>query len=123
MKALVVIPTFNERHNIGRIVPLVLEQDPELHVLVVDDNSPDGTAEVVKSMQIAEPRVHLMEREGKMGLGTAYIAGFQWALAEVQFFPGPGAVPPGIMAADPGPGSTGDRRLAGDPGQHLIAPT
>jgi len=84
MKALVVIPTYNERHNIGRIVPMVLQQDPELHVLVVDDSSPDGTAEVVKALRETEPRVHLLEREGKLGLGTAYIAGFQWALAETD---------------------------------------
>lgn len=77
---LVIIPTYNERDNVQRIVPLVLEQDSRLDVLVVDDGSPDGTGAVVREMAAAEPRVHLLERGGKMGLGTAYIAGFGWAL-------------------------------------------
>jgi len=84
MKALVVIPTYNERNNIERIVPLVLQQDPELHVLVVDDNSPDGTGAKVDEMRAAEPRLHVLHRKGKGGLGSAYIAGFEWALAETD---------------------------------------
>ena len=80
MKALVVIPTYNERHNIGRIIPHVLEQGPGIEVLVVDDNSPDGTGVLVQEMAQRDERVHLLQREGKQGLGTAYIAGFKWAL-------------------------------------------
>ena len=84
MKALVVIPTYNEAANIRRIVPMVLAQDPDLHVLVVDDNSPDGTGDVVEELRAAEPRVHCLHREGKGGLGSAYIEGFGWALRETD---------------------------------------
>ena len=79
-RAVVIIPTFNERENLPRIVPLVLEQDPRLEVLVVDDNSPDGTGELAEALASAEPRVHVLHRSGKLGLGTAYVAGFRWAL-------------------------------------------
>jgi dolichol-phosphate mannosyltransferase len=79
-RALVVIPTYNESENIPRIISKVLEQDPIFEVLVVDDNSPDGTANLVRSMQKEEKRVHLIERSSKMGLGTAYVAGFKYAL-------------------------------------------
>ena len=84
MKALVVIPTYNEAENIERIVPLALAQDPDLHVLVVDDNSPDGTGDMVDRMAATEPRIHCLHREGKSGLGSAYIAGFRWALANTD---------------------------------------
>jgi dolichol-phosphate mannosyltransferase len=84
MKALVVIPTYNEAENIERIVPLVLAQDPDVHVLVVDDNSPDGTGDVVDRMAASEGRIQCLHREGKGGLGSAYIAGFQWALANTD---------------------------------------
>ena len=77
---LVVIPTFNERENISRIVPAVLAIDSRLDVLVVDDGSPDGTGDVVRSLAAADPRVHIIQRAGKLGLGTAYLTGFQWAL-------------------------------------------
>ena len=80
-KALVIIPTYNEHDNIGHIIPAVLAQDPSLEVLVVDDGSPDGTGAVVDGMAAADPRVHIVHRTGKLGLGTAYIAGFKWALA------------------------------------------
>jgi dolichol-phosphate mannosyltransferase len=80
-KALVIIPTFNEAENIPTIVPKVLEQNEMFHVLVVDDNSPDGTAGLVKEIRANNSRVHLLERSGKMGLGTAYVAGFKYALA------------------------------------------
>ena len=79
-KALVVIPTFNEAVNLRQIVPQVLAQDPRIDVLVVDDNSPDGTGAVADEMSGANPRVHTIHREGKLGLGTAYITGFKWAL-------------------------------------------
>lgn len=84
MEALVVVPTYNESENIRRIVPKILEQDPRLHVLVVDDNSPDGTGAIVDEMRASEPRLHVLHREGKGGLGSAYIAGFRWALAETD---------------------------------------
>jgi dolichol-phosphate mannosyltransferase len=80
-KTLVVIPTYNESENILKIVPEVLNQSPEIDVLVVDDNSPDGTARLVKGEMEKNPRVHLIERTGKMGLGTAYLAGFKFAIA------------------------------------------
>jgi dolichol-phosphate mannosyltransferase len=79
-KALVIIPTYNERENIERIATLVLEQDPRLSVLVVDDGSPDGTGEIADSLSDGNPRVSVLHRPGKMGLGTAYITGFRWAL-------------------------------------------
>ncbi len=80
-KVLVVMPTYNERENVPQIVPQVLEQGPGIEVLVVDDNSPDGTGQVVDEMAQRNPRIHVIHREGKLGLGTAYIAGFKWALA------------------------------------------
>lgn len=80
-KTLVVIPTFNEAENITRLIPRVLEQDPLIDVLVVDDGSPDGTGTLVRDLTRSNPRVHLIERAGKQGLGTAYVAGFKYALA------------------------------------------
>jgi len=80
-KILVVIPTYNESENIARIIPLVLEQAPGTEVLVVDDGSPDGTGAMVRAMGERDPRVHLLERPVKSGLGTAYVAGFRYALA------------------------------------------
>jgi dolichol-phosphate mannosyltransferase len=80
MRTLIIIPTYNERENIGKIIPLVLEQSPNLEVLVVDDNSPDGTGMIVEEMIKTNRRVKLIQREKKNGLGTAYLAGFQYAL-------------------------------------------
>lgn len=80
-KSLVIIPTYNESDNIQKIVPEILSQDEGFQVLVVDDNSPDGTAKLVKEMQTNDSRIHLIERAGKQGLGTAYVAGFKYALA------------------------------------------
>ena len=79
-RALVVIPTYNEAANLPHIVPQVLAQDPRLDVLVVDDNSPDGTGRMADELAATNPRVHVLHREGKLGLGTAYIRGFRWAL-------------------------------------------
>lgn len=79
-RALVVIPTYNEAPNVLHIVPQVLAQDPRLEVLVVDDNSPDGTGQMAGELAVINPRVHVLHREGKLGLGTAYIRGFKWAL-------------------------------------------
>ena len=77
---LVVIPTYNERDNLPRIVPLVLDEDPRIDILVVDDNSPDGTGELADELARADPRVHVLKRSAKDGLGRAYLAGFRWAL-------------------------------------------
>jgi dolichol-phosphate mannosyltransferase len=79
-RALVIVPTFNERENIERLIETVLAQDPRLEVLVVDDNSPDGTGGIVDGIAACTSRVHVLHREGKLGLGTAYVAGFRWAL-------------------------------------------
>ena len=82
MKCIVLIPTYNEKENIEAITRAVLSQPNNLHLLIIDDNSPDGTASIVKKMQVEFPeRLHLLERPGKQGLGTAYIAGFKWALS------------------------------------------
>ena len=80
MKTLVIIPTYNESENIERIVPLVMEKDPSIHVLIVDDNSPDGTGRIADEMAKKDDRVFVIHREKKSGLGTAYIAGFKSAL-------------------------------------------
>lgn len=79
-KSLVIIPTFNEAENIPRLIPAVLGQAPNVDVLIVDDNSPDGTAGLVRDMMSADARIHLLERPGKMGLGTAYVKGFKFAI-------------------------------------------
>ncbi len=81
MRKLVIIPTYNERENIAAMVAKVFSLDGEFHLLVIDDGSPDGTAEIVRTLQRTYPeRLFLVERSGKLGLGTAYIAGFRWAL-------------------------------------------
>lgn len=81
MRKLVIIPTYNERENIEAMVAKVFSLDGEFHLLVIDDGSPDGTAAVVRALQSTHPeRLFLVERSGKLGLGTAYIAGFRWAL-------------------------------------------
>lgn len=77
---LVIIPTFNERDNLPRIVPAVLEVDPRFEVVVVDDNSPDGTGALADEMAAADTRIHALHRQHKKGLGTAYLKGFRWAL-------------------------------------------
>jgi dolichol-phosphate mannosyltransferase len=80
MKALVIVPTYNERENLPRLVPAILGQGESFQVLVVDDNSPDGTGAIADELAAAEPRVNVLHRDGKRGLGTAYVAGFKWAL-------------------------------------------
>ncbi len=79
-RSVVVVPTYNERDNISRMIDAVLSRDPSLDMLVVDDGSPDGTGGMVAAIASANARVHLLRRSGKLGLGTAYIAGFKWAL-------------------------------------------
>lgn len=80
-RCIVIIPTFNEADNLPRLLPIILNLGSHFNILIVDDNSPDGTANLVKEMQQTEQRIHLIERPGKMGLGTAYVAGFKFALA------------------------------------------
>jgi dolichol-phosphate mannosyltransferase len=79
-RALVVVPTYNERTNIPLLVPAILLQDPRLEVLIVDDSSPDGTGQLADDLARADGRVHVLHRPVKAGLGKAYLAGFRWAL-------------------------------------------
>ncbi|MSR76400.1 MAG: glycosyltransferase, partial [Candidatus Ryanbacteria bacterium] len=85
MKTLVIIPTWNERENISILIPAIFKILPDIDVLVVDDNSPDGTAEVVRNMQIDTKNLHLIVGHGKEGLGKAYIRGFLEVLKNMQF--------------------------------------
>ena len=79
--SIVIIPTFNEKENIENIIRTVFSFEKSFHVLIVEDNSPDGTADIVKNLQKDFPeRLYILERKGKLGLGTAYIAGFKWSL-------------------------------------------
>ena len=80
MHSLVIIPTYNERENIAHIVPAVRQATRDVDILVVDDNSPDGTQDVVRELQKKDAKVHLLGRRGKEGLGKAYLAGFAWGL-------------------------------------------
>ena len=81
MRKLIIIPTYNERENIEAMVAKVFSLEGYFHLLVIDDGSPDGTANIVRALQENNPdRLFLVERSGKLGLGTAYIAGFRWAL-------------------------------------------
>ena len=84
---LVIIPTYNETENIERLIHKVFSLPKEFDILIIDDNSPDGTANIVKQLQKENPdRLHLIERSGKLGLGTAYIAGFNWAITKQYEF-------------------------------------
>jgi dolichol-phosphate mannosyltransferase len=81
--SVVIIPTYNEKENIEKMLRTVLGYVKDFHVLIIDDNSPDGTAQIVKDLQQEfSGRLYLEEREGKLGLGTAYIHGFKWSLAK-----------------------------------------
>jgi dolichol-phosphate mannosyltransferase len=79
-KAVVIIPTYNEISNIEKMLETLDKTHPLLNVLIIDDGSPDGTAQVIKNYQMKKKNLHLLERKGKLGLGTAYIMGFKWAL-------------------------------------------
>lgn len=84
--SVVIIPTYNERENVANIIEAVLRQPVQMDVLIIDDGSPDGTADIVRSKMEQHPgRVHMVERKGKLGLGTAYIAGFKWALERPNY--------------------------------------
>jgi len=78
--ALIIVPTYNEIENLEALVPAVHAQVPAAHLLIVDDNSPDGTGALADRLAAADARVHVLHREGKLGLGTAYIAGFRWGI-------------------------------------------
>lgn len=83
MDSIVIIPTYNERENAERMTRKVMSLEKEFHILFVDDGSPDGTASIIKTLMEEFPgKVHIEERKGKLGLGTAYIHGFKWALAK-----------------------------------------
>ena len=80
-RKIVIIPTYNEKENIEKIIRAVFSLDGEYHILVIEDGSPDGTAQIVRRLQEEFPdRLHMIERKGKLGLGTAYITGFKWAV-------------------------------------------
>jgi dolichol-phosphate mannosyltransferase len=80
VKILIIIPTYNEGQNLPRLLPQVLNQNRDVEILVVDDNSPDGSGDIVSKFAEENPRVHLLRRSSKLGLGTAYVAGFKYAL-------------------------------------------
>jgi dolichol-phosphate mannosyltransferase len=82
----VIVPTYNEATNLRTLVQAVLAQDESIEILVIDDNSPDGTGRIADELANETPRVHVLHREGKQGLGTAYLAGFKWALAREYEF-------------------------------------
>ena len=80
MKTLIIIPTYKEKENVPNLVPRVLEQDDSVEILFIDDNSPDGTGEIIDKICNENSKVHVIHRAGKLGLGTAYVTGFKWAL-------------------------------------------
>lgn len=116
------MPTYNEAKNLRQIVPLVLDKDPCIELLVVDDNSPDGTGDIADDLAHENARVHVLHREGKLGLGTAYIAGFRWALGrdytlifemDGDFSHDPGHIPEFLEAAQNADLVLGARYLGG----------
>ncbi len=109
MKALVIVPTYNEAENVRELVPAVLSQGPHFELLFVDDNSTDGTGAIIDELMADEPRLHCLHRPGKMGLGTAYVDGFRYALAhdydfiyemDADFSHDPNALPDFIRTAE-----------------------
>jgi glycosyltransferase involved in cell wall biosynthesis len=107
LRRLMIVPTYNERDNIDRLLTDLRAADPELAILVVDDASPDGTAQLVRTRGRADPRISVLERPSKLGLGTAYLAGFEYAVGhgfdlaltmDADFSHPPSAVP-GLVAA------------------------
>lgn len=85
-RPIVLLPTYNERENLEAILDAIFLAQPDFHVLVIDDASPDGTGDLADARAAADPRVHVLHRSGKQGLGKAYVAGFEWALASEQGF-------------------------------------
>jgi dolichol-phosphate mannosyltransferase len=121
-RGLVIIPTYNERDNVPRLVPLVLAQDERLDVLIIDDGSPDGTGAVADELAAETSRVHVIHRSGKLGLGTAYLAGFAWGLErgydwlfemDADFSHDPAHLPQFIEALDDADLVLGSRYLEG----------
>ncbi len=122
MKALVIVPTYNEIENLPQLVPAILEQGESFHLLVVDDNSPDGTGALADELAAADPRVNVLHRDGKRGLGTAYVAGFKWALEhgfdyvfemDADFSHDPADLPRLLEGAQRGDCSVGSRWVPG----------
>ena len=122
-RALVIIPTYNEKENVRNIVYSVLGSEPRADVLIVDDNSPDGTGSIAEGIAADNPRVHVLRRPGKLGLGTAYRDGFRWALArdyeyilemDADFSHDPAHVPKLIDAASDVDFVLGSRYLDGN---------
>jgi dolichol-phosphate mannosyltransferase len=121
-RALVITPTYNERANVPTLITRVLAQDPRIELLFVDDNSPDGTGDLIAELAVQEPRIHLLRRPGKLGLGTAYRDGFRWALErdfelifemDADFSHDPSHLPEFIQAAEKADFVLGSRYLDG----------
>ena len=121
-QALVIIPTYNERENIARIIDAALAQDPSVNVLVVDDGSPDGTGQIADGIAAGSRRVHVLHRPQKQGLGTAYVSGFRWALErdfeyifemDADFSHDPRHLPEFLAAAQDADVVRGSRYLSG----------
>jgi len=121
-RALVITPTYNERANVPALVQRVLAQDPRIDILFVDDNSPDGTGELIADLAARDPRIHLLRRAGKLGLGTAYRDGFRWALErdyelifemDADFSHDPSHLPDFLHAAESADFVLGSRYLNG----------
>ena len=123
MRSLVIVPTYNERENLPRLVPAILGIDPDLDLLVVDDNSPDGTGKIAGALAAeSDGRIHVLHRLGKLGLGTAYVAGFKYALAhgydrviemDADFSHRPEDLPSLLAAASSADVVIGSRNIAG----------
>jgi dolichol-phosphate mannosyltransferase len=122
MKALVVVPTYNERDNIAEVVERLFDACADCELLVVDDSSPDGTGRFVKEIATTDDRISLITRSGKHGLGTAYIAGFRWGIArgyeaivamDADLSHDPGAVPSLLAALDHADLAIGSRYVPG----------
>jgi dolichol-phosphate mannosyltransferase len=122
-RALVIVPTFNEKENVRNVIYSVLGAEARADVLIVDDNSPDGTAEIVGAIATENPRVHLLRRPAKLGLGTAYRDGFRWALArdyeyvmemDADFSHDPAHIPKFLAAAQSADFVIGSRYLDGN---------
>lgn len=120
--ALIIIPTYNESTNIPPLLESIWKFAPEVHVLVVDDKSPDGTAQIVKKIQEQTKQLFLLERPGKNGLGTAYIAGFRWALEhgygkiiqmDADFSHDPAILPAMLTGLESSPAVIGSRYIPG----------
>lgn len=121
-KSVVIIPTYNEIANIERMLETLNRLHPSLHVLIIDDGSPDGTADVIKKFQQQKTNLHLIQRTGKLGLGTAYIKGFRWALEknyeavvtmDCDFSHDPEAIPEFLMALAKNDLAVGSRYVGG----------